>query len=296
MSVAVVGALTVIFAGVLPAEAGAAALSAKLVRTTSTAKFAPSSPDPAGITYSAKRNRLIISDSEVEEMSIYKGVNLFVATRAGKLTGGSSSLRFSAEPTGIDVRPSNDHLFISDDQADRIYEVARGPDGRYGTSDDTVTSFSTRKAGNKDPEDVTVDDARGHLLAIDGSQAKVYRYEPGANRRFDGVDDKVSSFDVGRFGAKDPEGIAYDEVRQTVLVLDHKTDTIYELTREGRLLNTIGISAAKPVVAAGLTVAPASNGSGARNLYVVDRGLDNDAHPKENDGRLHELSVRWPPL
>jgi hypothetical protein len=297
--VAVVGAFSLVV--VAPATALAAEvgnLSAQLVRVTSTAKFSPPSPDPAGVTYVAKRNRLIISDSEVEEMPIYKGVNLFVATRSGAWAGGSSSIRFSSEPTGVDHRPSNGNLFVSDDQADRIFEVARGSDGRFGTGDDTVTSFFTRGVGNSDPEDVAFDDALGYMHVVDGAGTQVYTYNPGKNRRFDGVpprgDDTVSSFDVARLGAKDPEGIAYDEVRKTLLVLDHKTRMVYELTRAGQLLNTISISAANPIVAAGVTVAPASNGSGARNLYIVDRGLDNDSNPTENDGRLYEMAVRLP--
>jgi DNA-binding beta-propeller fold protein YncE len=277
------------------AELVPALFDATLVRTTHTSRFSPPSPDPAGITYLANRDRLLISDSEVNEMPIYDGVNLFYTTRAGKKTSGATTLRFSAEPTGVDHNPVNDHLFVSDDDARRIYEVAPGPDGRHGTGDDVGTSFSTREAGNKDPEDVAFDADKGHLLVVDGSQARVYRYTPGKNGRFDGIpphgDDEVSHFDVGHLGAKDPEGIAYDEVSKTVLVLDHKTQKIYVLGGDGLLLTTIDISAADPVVPSGLTVAPASNGSGKRNLYIVDRGLDNDPLPDENDGRLYEMSV-----
>jgi hypothetical protein len=305
LAVAVTAALATLAAPALSTTAAAktdsgADVSAKLIRTTHTSRFSPPSPDPAGITYLANRGRLLLGDSEVEEMSSYPGVNLFYTTRAGKKTGGATTTRFSTEPTGLAHNPANDHLFVSDDQADQIYEVAAGSDGRYGTRDDVVTSFSTRKAKNKDPEDVAFDTSKGHLLVIDGSERAVYRYEPGENGRFDGIspqgDDKVSHFDVGEFGAKDPEGIAYDSARNTILVLDHKSQKIYELTRYGRrLLNTIDISAAKPVVPAGLTIAPASDGSGRRNLYIVDRGIDNDVDPKENDGRLYEMSVSLPP-
>ena len=104
------------------------------------------------------------------------------------------------------------------------------------------------------------------------------------------------TFDVGQYGAQDPEGIEYYPGRNTILVLDDTSATIYELNRQGGLLNTVSITAASPRKAAGITLAPASNGSGAQNLYIVDRGVDNDSNPSENDGRFYEMSVTLPPL
>ncbi len=79
-------------------------------------------------------------------------------------------------------------------------------------------------------------------------------------------------------------------------MLDDTSAKIYELNRQGGLLNTVSITAAAPRKAAGITLAPASNGSGAQNLYIVDRGVDNDSNPSENDGRFYEMSVTLPPL
>lgn len=141
---------------------------AQLVRTTDTSKFDKPSPDPSGITYLADRGRLLISDSEVEEMSLYRGANLFYLTRWGRKTWDRSTIRFSAEPTGVTHNPRNRHLFTSDDDADRVYEIAPGSDGAHGTSDDVVTSFSLRKVGSRDAEDVVFDTTRGHLLVVDG--------------------------------------------------------------------------------------------------------------------------------
>jgi hypothetical protein len=60
----------------------------------------------------------------------------------------------------------------------------------------------------------------------------------GDNRRFDGVppagDDTFRRSDVGAFGAADPEGIEFFPGRNTLLVLEHKTKTIYEVTPAGR--------------------------------------------------------------
>ena len=47
----------------------------------------------------------------------------------------------------------------------------------------------------------------------------------------------------------------------------------------------------------GLAMAPASNGTGQRDYWIVDRAIDNGPNPNENDGRIFEISVvdRLPP-
>ncbi|MGQ4818735.1 hypothetical protein ACQ1ZK_16610, partial [Enterococcus faecium] len=48
---------------------------------------------------------------------------------------------------------------------------------------------------------------------------------------------------------------------------------------------------------AAIALAPPSNGTGARNAYIVDRGVDKDTNGDTfNDGRLYELAVALPPL
>ncbi|WP_143087179.1 hypothetical protein [Geodermatophilus ruber] len=306
-AVRVVLVLAVVAGGAVVTQetAQAAALAATLVAQHSTSGWGRPSPDPSGITYDPRTNQLLISDGEVEETPLYAGTNLFVSSLTGQQAAdfpGGTSLPWSREPTGAGFRPATGNLYVSDDDADRIFEVVPGADGRYGTPDDGVTSFSTRPLGG-DAEDVTIDmdvASNGHLLVIDGVAKDVFDYGPGANGRFDGVppagDDTVVAFDVARYGARDPEGIEFHPERGTILVLDGPSRTVYELDRQGGLLNTISIAAANPRKAAGITLAPASNGSGGQNLYIVDRGVDNDTNPSENDGRFYELAVTLPPL
>ena len=71
---------------------------------------------------------------------------------------------------------------------------------------------------------------------------------------------------------------------------------IYELDRSGALLNTIDTTAAGMRNAADIAIAPGSANPAARNYYIVDRGVDNDNHPDENDGQLHELAANLPPV
>ncbi|NIR37416.1 MAG: hypothetical protein GWN51_05850, partial [Gemmatimonadetes bacterium] len=116
-----------------PGIAAASTASSSLVSIIDVSRFSPPSPDPAGITYLGHLGDLLISDSEVNEMSIYQGANLFRTTLQGSLVETYTTLAYSNEPTGITWNPRNNHVFISDDNADEIFELAPGPDGQYGT-------------------------------------------------------------------------------------------------------------------------------------------------------------------
>jgi PKD repeat protein len=271
--------------------------SAVTVLTTDLSRVSPPSPDPAGIAYLPGSDRLLVSDSEVDEMSIFQNVNLYSLTRTGALTDTAVTTRYSFEPTGVAYNGANGHLFAADDDVDKIWEDAPGDDGRYGTTDDIVTSISTKALGTADPEDVAYDSGTGEVDVMSGIDQEVYKVAPGPNGRFDGVpptgDDTMTHFDVGAFGAVDPEGLTYDPVTDHLFVLDHVTKQVYEVTREGTLVRTIDISSAAIRYAAGIAIAPASTGPG-RNMYVVDRGVDNNEDPNENDGKLYELAVPGP--
>jgi hypothetical protein len=302
MRVTIVTALVAGGAAALPpAVADAATLTATLVATTNTGAWATPSPDPSGISYDAARQRLVLSDSEVDEMPLYKGTNVFFSTLKGvpQSPVGWTTEPWSYEPAGISFVSSSLTL-ISDDDQDKIFFVSTGANGVPGSA--TPPSFSTRPT-NGDPEDVTLDTdatANGHILIIDGHNNDFHDYSAGPNGRFDGVapagDDVRLTFDVGQFGALDPEGIKYYPGRNTVLVLDSGSKKVYELDRQGRLLNSIDISAAKPKSAAGITLAPPSNGGSGLNFYISDRGVDNNTNAAENDGRFYEMAVNLPPI
>ncbi len=59
-----------------PASA-AVTVTPTLVRTIATSSFTQPSPDPSGIVYRPGLDRLLISDSEVDETPLFQGFNLF---------------------------------------------------------------------------------------------------------------------------------------------------------------------------------------------------------------------------
>jgi DNA-binding beta-propeller fold protein YncE len=277
------------------AETAAPTVRGRLIQTIQMSQLDPPSPDPAGITYRRKANRLMVSDSEVNEMPIFEGKNLFELNRAGSLKRTGATTAYSKEPTGLGFNPASRTLFVSSDDQRRVFLVRRGRDRRYGTSDDRVVrSINVSRFGMPvDAEGVEYDTSSGHVFIVDGIGREVWRVKPGRNGTFGNRDDVVRHFDVRRFGAGDPEGIGHVAFRGHLLVIDDDSESIYEVTRRGALVRTIDISDVPGVrTLAGVSLAPRSDNPSRMSLWVVDRGVDNNTNPDENDGKLFEIS--WP--
>jgi len=264
-----------------------------LVQTIATSAFTPPSPDPSGIAYKPARDRLLIADSEVDETSLYQGSNLFTATRTGSGSGSGTTLAFSKEPTDLGYNPATATLYVSDDDKDKVYVVRSGPDGTHGTADDVVSKFSTSAFGSTDPEGVVYDAVTGHVFISDGAGLEIYNVNP-VNGVFGDGNDTVTHFDLARYGLGDAEGLGIDPARKALLVVDPSTHAIYELGKAGALLRTLSLSAIPTTrsVVADVTMAPTSNPSdsaSAMDYWIVDRHLDNNPFPTENDGLLYEM-------
>jgi len=206
-----------------------------------------------------------------------------------------TTIPFSDEPTGVAFNPSNQHLFFSDDNWKKVFEVNPGEDGLMGTPDDVVTQFSTSSFESHDPEGIAYDDWRGHLLVVDGTGEEVYDVDPGIDGEFNGVppagDDQVSHFDTTSMGIRDPEGVEFDSDHGFLFILSGKRHLIAETTLEGEVIRDIDISSIPLSAASGLAYAPASADPSQMHLYIVDRGTDNGQDPNENDGKLYEVYV-----
>ncbi|GAA3141042.1 hypothetical protein GCM10010466_35110 [Planomonospora alba] len=295
------GLLLPLLTAVSAAPATAAAeLGAALVRTVDLSALDPPLPDPSGIAYAADRDRLLVVDGEVDEMPVFDGANLFEITRSGTLTDRGLTNPPTKEPVGVSHDPGSGHAFVVDDDQQRVHIFDPGPDGRFATADDVRTWFSTGAFGSTDPEDVAFHPRTGEVFVLEGTDNDIHRVSPGPNGVFDGVapagDDVAVEFDVLGLGIRDPEGIGVHPARDTLLVADFTTGRVYELNREIMLVNTIDISASGQTKAAGVAVAPATGDPGRLNLYIVDRGVDNDTDPDENDGKMYEMSVDLPPI
>lgn len=293
-----------------------------------TSDFTPPSPDPAGIVYFPDEDFFLITDSEVNEMDMFKGVNVFKVKRStGELLETFTTIEcsgdgkctdemfladplsnpvlpasFSDEPTGITFNPANNHCFISDDNpVASIHEVDPGVDGICLTDDDVIQTFEIPASfGSSDPEDVTYgNDEYGNakLFIIDSSGAQVY-ITGGANELF-------GQFDTGILGLYNPEGIVYDARNNSLYIA---SNNIYEeddssvirydiihTTTYGVLLDTFNYDdsddSMPPIHPAGLALAPTSTETAdslQMSLYLVTRGIDNGDEWVELEGKEEE--------
>ncbi|HLE37045.1 MAG TPA: putative Ig domain-containing protein, partial [Candidatus Acidoferrales bacterium] len=285
-------------APVLAVETLAAATTetGNLVNTILAWKFIPPAPDTAGPEYVPGTDTLWIVDSEVDEMSIFKGVNVFESTRSGSLTRTHNTMAFTTEPTGIAYDTFSGHFFISSDSGDKYFEVKLGADGLMGTSDDVVTSLSAAAYGCGDPEGIAYDSANRVIYLGCGVDGEVVVIRPGPNGKFDGPpssgDDQFTHFDTASLGVADLEGIGFDPDSGTLYLVGPKNKTtVFEVTTSGTLVRMINISAANAVLPAGVGFGPGSAGPGSKSMYVADRGIDNNNDSNENDGKVYEFAL-----
>jgi uncharacterized protein YjiK len=280
--------------------AAAVTFTSSLVRTTDMSTIKPPSPDPSGITFLPNNNRLMVVDGEVEEtvnnITHFQGANVWELTLGGGVIRTANiskkaptDVPMTDEPTGVTWNPNDGHFFITEDGGKRVYNLNPGDDGLMGTSDDSWTFFSTNTAGNGDPEGIAFDTRNNRLFVADGVNREVYQYTLTGSL--------VSHFDVAAYGVEDPESVEFnpdgDNGRGTLFVMssNRTSPIIVETTLSGAMIQTINISATNAKQAAGLAYAPASNGSGAKRFYIVDRAIDNNSDPRIIDGKMYEMTT-----
>ena len=264
------------------ALAAATTVTPSLLATVLTSNYSPPSPDPSGIEVIG--STLLISDGEVDEMVIYQGANLFETTTEGVLLSTSDTTFYSHEPTGVAYNPASGHIFTSDDDQRRIWEVTPGADNRIN-SGDTRRSFPA--PSGTDAEGIAF--GAGSLWMADGEGAEVWRFQPGANGVFDGGgDDVITHFDTLALGLTDPEGIAYDTDGGNLYVVGEPTNRIAHISTSGVLLRWLDTTAAHPSQPAGLAYGPDPAGGPTRRIYVVCRAAGQRRPPeRERRQALH---------
>ena len=281
--------LSVVCSLVPSAQSAAAATKASVVRVALTSSWPTHSPDPMGLTYNPKTRKLLISDSEVDEIpSLWKGKNLFVAKRGGRLLATGTFKKFTHEPEDLAWDGKDQALFVTDDDLDRVFRVGRGKDKRLGTRDDVViTVLHTHRFGSFDPEGLAWRGGRKPMLIVsDSTNRRVYKIQRGRDRRFGTRDDIVKSFGTHKYGFTTAEDVA---VRgKHLFIVSSRQTFILETTLKGGLVKKIDISGLGIKSASGITFAPGTDGGRSR-LYLTASGVDNNVNPNENDGRLYEL-------
>jgi hypothetical protein len=283
-----------VLAPATPAFAATPVSTATLVRMIDTSKWSPASPDPSGIVFLPGTDRMQVADSEVDETTGagYHNVNMWTLNRTtGAVVDEGTTwtpVGFSKEPTGLGYIESSNTLLISDDSKHYVWLEQAGPDGRFGTTDDTRTFINAGAYGSTDTEDPEF--LNGHIFFLDGKGTEIYNIGPGNDGKFGNSDDTMSHFDIGNL-ATDWEGLSSNPFTGNLLAGARATKKIYELTPTGTLVQTIDASKITGMkYLSGLAYAPASNGNGW-DYWIVDRAVDNNQVASENDGKLWEVTT-----
>ena len=270
--------------------------TATLRATVLTSSWVPPSPDPSGIAYDALNDRLVISDNEVDEMTIYAGKNVFETSRTGVLSRTTTTVGYSNEPTGVTLDAATRTFYITNDDADEIDVVSTGPDGLLHTADDTVRPFSVRNFC-PDAESLAFDSATGTLWIAGGLSNLLHKLRPGLNGYFDGTppngDDVLASFDLAQYGVTNAGGVALRSGDGGIYVLGIPKTRVIHLNALGQLIRVINLPSTSMVRPQSIVFAPSTVGGGD-SLFLVDRGHDNDVDPLENDGRMREYAMPAP--
>jgi hypothetical protein len=169
-----------------------------------------------------------------------------------------------------------------------VYEIHLGNDGQYCTGDDFVTSANVRTYGSIDPEGIEY--GEGKIFIADGKNKEVFVISLGANGVLDSGDASYH-WDTAALGLRDPEGIGYQPVRGTLMIVSRGDNIILETSLNGDVQRVFNIGSFNMVDPAGVGVGPGSNNSSEAHVYVSQRGLDNNDVPSENDGKIFEFNV-----
>ncbi|WFU18458.1 Calx-beta domain-containing protein [Bradyrhizobium sp. CB3481] len=248
----------------------------------STNMAALGSTDPSGIAYVPGMG-LFVCDSEVEESPFSRATNLWKLQTDGTLVKSFSLLNFTDEPTGLAFDSSTQRLYISDDDAFKLYWVdPANPTVRQG-------QFDLKPLGCNDPEDVAVNPSNGHLFIANGSVGGRSIVE------INNTGTQVFSTITLPAEIKDPEALAYDAAHNVFFVGGGFSPDIWVVDRSGNILQKLDVlegfrNTDTSAKVKDLELAPSSDPNddpGKLNLYVADYG---NSHV--SDGRMIEIDLQ----
>ncbi|HVI87196.1 MAG TPA: hypothetical protein VM659_02785, partial [Dongiaceae bacterium] len=251
------------------------------------------SEDPGGLVFvpgvGSGIGTLFLSDSEVDETPLFAKNNLFEFSLSGTFNQAISIENFTIEPTGMAYDPNNGHVYISDDDADKVFEIDPNNPSVL------ISSFSTRPYST-DAEDVAYDPVSNHLYIIEGAIGSSHPNTIFETTLSGAV---VNSF-VLPSPISNPDAVVYDSAHQVFYVAGGSSPDIWVVSPTGQLLDTIKVleGLTNPLSGSdprpkGMTLAPSSDPNddpSNMSLYVADFGKQHIM-----DGRVFEIQLSSTP-
>ncbi len=265
----------------------------RVVNVFSTSVFG--APDPAGIAYVPGQG-LFISDSEVDETPFGFANNLFKVQLDGSnpvpYSLWQSGPVVTKEPTGLTYDANLNRLYISDDDAFKVFWVdPANPTVKLG-------EFHAPSAAT-DVEDIALNPTTGNIYIVNGTSHTI-------------VESTTAGVQVGPTIVlpsiiSDPEALLYDAQNDVFYVGGGFSANIWKVDHSGNILETITVLTnaiyrnplglkTRPQVK-DLEFAPTSDPNDSplkQSLYVADYGNTHQSAVNSNDGRIFELDVNAP--
>jgi hypothetical protein len=137
-----------------------------------------------------------------------------------------------ANPEGLGWKQKGKMLLLTDATDNRVFKLRRGPDRRFGTSDDVVRSFGTSRFGFREAEDIAFEPASGHLFIVSSQEKVILETRLGGRL--------VQRIDLSSTNIRNPSGIvvapARDGSGNHLFVTDRgKDNDPYPGENDGRL-------------------------------------------------------------
>lgn len=258
------------------------------------------STDPAGIVYYPPTAKFLLSDSEINEIPEVMAVvqaNFFEidlvppsVERSWHLGEEGDSEVPDLEPTGIAYCQTDGHIYVTNDDLDRVARYRREANGAMHV----VDWISTRPFSG-DPEGATCDPDTGHLFVVAGSGSRILVYVYRNQFVLKEVLELTELVDDPMGIPSDPEGIAFDPVSRHLFIVSDPDAAIFEYTVAGEFVGRFDVLKGlnpRSVGAQGIAFGPSMQAPHELALYVADGGYDNDSVPTERDGFVFEFHIQ----
>lgn len=234
--------------------------------------------DPSGIVFNPLTGGLLVSDSEVEEVTP-NAPGLFSTTLDGTLMQ-TITLPYTTEATGLALDAANGVLYVSDDDLYKVFAV------KANDPSTVLWQFDTQALGAGDPEDVAFNPNNGHLYIVNGlGWSTITETDARGTQVYNTIQLPAELADA--------EALAYNPQTDQFYIGGGFSDKIWVMDHSGAITDTITIlegaraeGTNHRVSVKDLAFAPASDGSGETHLYVADYGWSH-----VDDGRIIELDL-----
>jgi len=135
----------------------------------------------------------------------------------------------SSDPAGLAYLRAPQRLLISDSEINEITPIFTGDNLFEVTLSGELFSTATTLAFSREPTGTATNPENGHLFFCDDDAREIIEVNPGVDALFGTSDDILTGFDTAAFGSSDPEGVAFDDLRGHLFVVDGVNEEVFEI-------------------------------------------------------------------